>query len=157
MPDYDGKAHSIHLAALPTVDEALKDADLGEKWGLLLDIRGEATKALEEARNQKMIGHPLDAAVSVSVSSDMFAMLKPYAGELPSIFIVSQTDLLEDATFDNAFQSDVVEGLSIKVASAAGDKCERCWMHATTVGVNADHPSLCSRCSGVMAKLPAVE
>jgi len=157
MPDYDGKAHSIHLAALPTVDEALKDAELGEKWGLLLDIRGEATKALEAARNQKMIGHPLDAAVSVSVSPEMFANLKPYAGELQSIFIVSQAELLEDATFENAFQSDVVEGLSIKVASAAGDKCERCWMHATTVGVNTDHPSLCSRCSGVMAVLPAVE
>ena len=157
MPEYDGKTGSIHLASLPKVDEALKDSDLAEKWGLLLDIRGEATKALEEARNQKMIGHPLDAAVSVSVSPEMYAKLEAYAGELQSIFIVSQADLHQDAAFDDAFQSDIVEGLSIKVTPAAGDKCERCWIHVTSVGADQDHPTLCNRCSGVMAVLPAAE
>ena len=149
MPDYDGKADSIHLESLPQADASLKDDELAEKWELLLDIRGEVTKALEAARNQKMIGHPLDAAVSVSVSPEMYTQLKPYAGDLQSIFIVSRADLLEGATFDNAYQSDLVEGLGIEVAQAAGDKCERCWMHATTVGTDADNPGLCSRCIGV--------
>ncbi len=83
--------------------------------------------------------------------------LEAYAGELQSIFIVSQADLQQDATFDDAFQSDIVEGLSIRVTPAEGKKCERCWIHVTSVGADQDHPTLCNRCSGVMAVLPEAE
>jgi len=85
----------------------------------------------------------------------MYAKLEAYAGELQSIFIVSQADLQQDAAFEGAFESDIVEGLSINVSSAAGDKCERCWIHVSSVGEDQDHPTLCNRCSGVMAELPA--
>ena len=33
-----------------------------------------------------------------------------------------------------------LEGLTIKVSKAEGEKCERCWMFSDTVGKNADHP-----------------
>ena len=66
MPAAPGKAASIHLALLPAVDAALVDADLAERWELLLRVRGEVTKALEEARAKKEIGHALDAAVTIA-------------------------------------------------------------------------------------------
>ncbi|MBW2298503.1 MAG: isoleucine--tRNA ligase, partial [Deltaproteobacteria bacterium] len=153
MPDFEGKTDSIHLASLPAVNDDLKNPDLAEQWGLLLDVRSEVTKALEEARNRKMIGHPLDAAVSVSVTAEMYARLAPYANDLHFIFIVSQADLQQEAAFEDAYQSDIVEGLSIKVAPAVGEKCERCWMHEPTVGSVGSHPTLCERCSGVMGEL----
>jgi len=155
MPDYEGKTGSVHMASLPEVDDRQKDADIAGKWELLLDIRGEATRALEEARNKKMIGHPLDATVSVSVASEMYATLEPYARELQSIFIVSQAELLNDVSLEDAYQSEDIEGLSIKVTPAVGEKCERCWMHVTSVGTETDHPTLCTRCSGVMAEMGA--
>ena len=39
--------------------------DLKDKWDALLVLRSELTKALELARQNKVIGHPLDAAVTV--------------------------------------------------------------------------------------------
>ena len=44
-------------------------------------------------------------------------------------------------------------GLTIEISEAKGGKCERCWMHSTRVGQDADHPTLCPRCAAVVAKL----
>ena len=41
---------------------------------------------------------------------------------------------------------DEVAGLKIRVEKAHGEKCERCWNYATTVGSFTDHPTLCDRC-----------
>ncbi len=39
-----------------------------------------------------------------------------------------------------------MEGLSLKVGPAPGDKCERCWVRDTSVGSDANHPTACTRC-----------
>jgi isoleucyl-tRNA synthetase len=36
--------------------------------------------------------------------------------------------------------------LSISVAKADGQKCERCWHWEEDVGANGEHPTLCGRC-----------
>ncbi|MEJ2199835.1 MAG: zinc finger domain-containing protein [Desulfuromonadaceae bacterium] len=41
-------------------------------------------------------------------------------------------------------------GLKIKIEKAQGDKCERCWNYATSVGSDTSHPSLCHRCSDAL-------
>ena len=46
-----------------------------------------------------------------------------------------------------------LEGLTIKVSKAEGEKCERCWMFSDTVGKNADHPTICERCAHVIEQL----
>ena len=51
-------------------------------------------------------------------------------------------------------QGTAFPGLTVEVREAEGAKCERCWMHSTRVGENADHPTLCPRCAAVVAKLP---
>ena len=53
MPDYEGKKESIHLENMPEVDKMWTNADLAEKWERILKVRGEVTKALEEARADK--------------------------------------------------------------------------------------------------------
>ncbi len=42
----------------------------------------------------------------------------------------------------------------VTVERAAGGKCQRCWKHLTTVGINAAHPTLCARCAGVVTQQP---
>jgi isoleucyl-tRNA synthetase len=41
-------------------------------------------------------------------------------------------------------------GVTVRVARAAGQKCERCWHYATDIGQHLSHPSLCGRCVAVL-------
>jgi len=150
MPDWEEKETSIHLSSFPDVDEAWKDDNLAKKWDRLLEVRGEATKALEMARVAKLIGHPLDAAVSISATDDLYGELYPYADEMRTLFIVSRASLFKGKDFESAYESTDTEGLSIQVKPAAGDKCERCWIHEPSVGANPQHPTICSRCQKVL-------
>ncbi|MGW8326105.1 MAG: zinc finger domain-containing protein [Desulfobacterales bacterium] len=36
--------------------------------------------------------------------------------------------------------------MSIGVKPALGEKCERCWVYATSVGSDPDQPTICRRC-----------
>ena len=147
MPDAPGKPASIHLALLPVADAALVDAGLAERWELLLKVRGEVTKALEEARVKKEIGHALDAAVTLAADPELHARLAPYAAELRVLFIVSAAELVDGtAAPEGAVVSAEVPGLSTRVSTATGRKCERCWVHEPSVGESAEHPAICSRC-----------
>jgi isoleucyl-tRNA synthetase len=146
MPDSGDKAPSVHLTALPEINSKWKNEDLAQHWGKILDVRAEVTKALEEARTAKQIGHPLDAAVTISLKEDDYSALQPYAGDLRSIFIVSKVSLLKDEKIDDGYESENVEGLFIRIGDAPGEKCERCWIHETTVGTDSEHPSICERC-----------
>ncbi|MBW2364540.1 MAG: class I tRNA ligase family protein, partial [Deltaproteobacteria bacterium] len=146
MPD--NKNQNICFQQLPEVKNDWKDSDLSSKWERLLDVRGEVTKALEEARAQKKIGHPLDAAVTISITGndDLHNSLKPYADDLRSIFIVSKASLVKNEALSDAYLSEDIKGLSILIETAPGVKCERCWTYETSVGSNAEHPTICSRC-----------
>ena len=66
--------------------------------------------------------------------------------ELAAAFIVSQVELSDGA---GETASDM-EGLSITVQKADGEKCERCWAYSTTVGECEEHPTLCARCAAVV-------
>ncbi len=146
MPDRPDKEESIHMACLPQVHAEWKDEALRESWETLLAVRAEVTKALEAARARKLIGHPLDAAVTLSAPATVHAALEPHAEELRSILIVSQALLVLDKDLDDAYVCQEIQGLRIKVEKAAGEKCERCWVHDTTVGRFSEHPTICHRC-----------
>ena len=146
MPEKKKKEESVHLASLPEVNENWKDENLAEKWEQLLEIRSEVTKALEEARAKKLIGHPLDAAVTISCTKELHDTLRPYADDLKSIFIVSKASLVDGTSLTDAYESSEIEGLSVRVEVAEGEKCMRCWMHEPSVGSHSDHPSICERC-----------
>ncbi len=153
MPARGSKESNIHLALLPEAKAGFKDAVLADRWEFMLKIRGEVTKALEAARSQKLIGHPLDAAVTISVGGDAYDKLQSFAADLRSLLIVSQASLVKDGTLENAFASDEVEGLFIGVTSAPGDKCERCWVHDTTVGSHSEQPTICQRCTEALEQI----
>ncbi len=45
-------------------------------------------------------------------------------------------------------------GVTVRIAKAAGQKCERCWHYETDIGRHAAHPTLCGRCVAVLAQNP---
>ncbi len=153
MPVRSGKESNIHLSRLPEVNPSFKDEALAGRWEFLLKVRGEVTRALEEARAQKLIGHPLDAAVTISAQGAAFDALEPLAADLRSLLIVSKAELVRGEALNGAFRGIEIEDLLIKVAPAPGDKCERCWVHETSVGNDSEQPTICHRCRDALTQI----
>ena len=154
MPKSGDTEASIHQASFPEVDPAWQDEALSATWEKILALRGEVTKALENARVAKLIGHPLDARVVLYGDDEWRGFLKPYAHDLSRIFIVSQVELQAGPGPADGYSSDQIPGLAIAAAPAEGETCQRCWIHDTTVGSSDAWPDTCQRCQEVLARLP---
>lgn len=152
LPKADNAPVSVQMTDMPEVKDAYIDTALEEKWDKVIKVREEVARVLEKARQEKVIGHSLDAAVQIYADAELYDFLKPLAGELATIIIVSKVDLYgpEQAAPANAAQSAEVPGLKVAVGQAPGAKCERCWIYDEAVGADREHPALCPRCAGVM-------
>ena len=137
---------SVHLAAFPQRTPEVKDDALVERWGRIIKIRGEILKALEQARVAKTIGLSLDASVTLAAQGELRGFLEGYAADLPTILIVSQVRLV-DALEGEGLVAEGVEGLTIAVAAASGEKCERCWHYSEQLGTDSNHPTICPSCA----------
>ncbi|MBN1662934.1 MAG: isoleucine--tRNA ligase [Deltaproteobacteria bacterium] len=147
LPDVEGKAASVHLTQLPDVDPSLMDAELYEKWEKLIALKGEISKAIEIARQNKTVGHSLDAAIALAPPAALKAFMENYAEEIKTLAIVSQLRVVDEKPAGELYQSSEFEGLTIGVTKAPGEKCNRCWNYSESVGRIAEHPDICERCS----------
>ena len=109
-----------------------------EKWEKIIEFKDKVAKKLETAREQKIIGHSLNAKVILYANQENYNFLKQIEEELLNVFIVSEV-VIE--------KKDIETGIEIEVEQAEGEKCERCWMYSKTVGKNEHHPTICSRCA----------
>jgi isoleucyl-tRNA synthetase len=137
-----GREGSVHVALFPGAGELVRGLDDSARkraanWDRLMEVRADVLKSLETARNDKLIGAPLEALVRISANGDLYPLLEQYAGELPGLFIVSQVAL------DQAAGGD----LNVRVERAQGRKCERCWKYTLDVGSNAKYPTICGACA----------
>jgi len=147
------KVESVHLASMPEVKKRWDDPTLEKKWETLSAVKAEASKALEMARQQKIIGHPLDARVTLYHSGELKALIAEEAHALEEVLIVSQLEVGQEAPQEKEGtvvyrpETKEIEGLVVTVESAEGAKCERCWHYSVTVGAEAQHPTVCARCT----------
>ncbi|MFQ5428071.1 MAG: isoleucine--tRNA ligase [Thermodesulfobacteriota bacterium] len=147
---------SVHLSAMPDSPPEWKDKKLEEEWKLLLEIKTEASKALEGARKAKLIGHPLDARVSIiDTKKNHQDVLRGREQILKEILVVSMVDIespKEERPPEEVFHftSDLLSGIEVFVQKAEGGKCERCWNYSTSVGENKAAPTICARCFTAM-------
>lgn len=135
----------------PEIPEAI-DPELDEKWQKLLEVRSEITRALEGARRDKVIGHPLEAMVLVKTTGSLTEFLADKWETLKMVSIVSELVQTDDLT-GVIYESEVLPELHVSVLPASGGKCERCWLRSETVGEAIDHPELCSRCTSVVSQI----
>lgn len=141
---------SVQLTDFPEVDERSNFKELKEKWSKVMDIRDEVLKALEEARNEKVIGKPLDAKVVVYTDDEeVLSLLNDEKVDFKQISLVSQF-VVAGSRKDAPENAIALEKTSIAVEKADGEKCERCWSYSETVGQNEKHPTLCSRCAEIV-------
>jgi isoleucyl-tRNA synthetase len=147
---------SIFFMDFPEVIETNKlDAETEARWARLMVIRSEITKSLEKARADKVIGHPLEAEVSICIEGKEADFLVSQWQTVKEISIVSELTRVEPEEIQemSVYKSEEIEGLTIAVQPASGEKCERCWTRSETVGRNNDHPQICDRCSDVVSTL----
>ena len=141
---------SVHMDLFIPLKEDYKDPELAERWENIMKIRREVTKAIEIARKEKKVGYSLDASIQLGVPAEFMEKLQPYRDQLRSIFIVSSVDLTLTGEVDEAYESEEITGLKVKVTPAEEPKCERCWVRDKTVGDDPLHPAVCRRCLDAM-------
>lgn len=147
------RQESVHLECFLPVNEQYRDPELAARWEAIISVRREVTKALEQARKNKEIGHSLDASVELGLSDELMTKLAPYKDELRTIFIVSSVRLMPSEELKQGQDSDSVPGLRINVSASKDPKCERCWVHDPSIGQNKEHPTLCQRCVSALEQI----
>ncbi|SHE81469.1 Isoleucyl-tRNA synthetase [Marinitoga hydrogenitolerans DSM 16785] len=143
------KYETVQLEKWPEVNTKYFDKELEEKWNRIFKLREDITKALEEKRREKFIGHPLDAKIIVEPKSEelkeILTSYDPYF--VADLFITSQFEL---GIVDDGFDGEYAK---VKVVKAEGKKCERCWKIHPEVGSNEKYPDACPRCVNVLEQL----
>ncbi|WP_312095287.1 isoleucine--tRNA ligase [Niallia sp.] len=140
---------SVQLTDFPEATTYENSDIVEEKWNKFLAVRDDVLKALEEARNQKVIGKSLAAKVTLYVNEEVGALLNSIQENLQQLFIVSGFEIAGDY---NSAPEDALklEKAAIVVSKADGETCERCWTVTTDVGTVEAHPTLCERCAHVV-------
>ena len=141
------KEESVHLADMPKVVDV--DQELLDKWNQFMSLRDDVNRALEAARNEKVIGKSLEAKVVIG-NNDHFkaAEFLQQFNDLQQLFIVSQVEVTEKVDNGNEYQHG-----DIRIDHASGEKCERCWNYSEALGSVGELDHLCPRCQEVVKTL----
>ncbi|HME32989.1 MAG TPA: class I tRNA ligase family protein, partial [Terriglobales bacterium] len=154
LPVDEQRPGSVHVTQFPephdltgVMPAGFDVASLETDWEVLLGIRSEALKALEEARIAKRIGGSLEAQLHLAAPEKLYPVLQRHRDQLRYLFIVS------DVVLERLPASNGDAGLVITVNIAPGEKCERCWNYSTRVGEDKAYPTVCERCSAVLSQI----
>ena len=108
-------------------------------------LRDDVLKALEDARNNKVIGSAQEAYVSIKFNNDELKYLfSTFSQRLRNqAFVVSEIKEEENngAEYKNT---------KIKVIHHPGHFCERCWNYESDAVLQEDGTYLCKRCNEVV-------
>ena len=149
IPEALKEEESVHLSKWIEANPEYLNEELAKKWDKIARLRREVNKKLEAERQTGLIGHSLDARVLLNIANDEYSFIKDYTeNEVSDLFIVSQVKFVNDSLAESE-----IEGISISVEKASGEKCERCWKYDEEVGHDHNHSDVCPRCASVLEKM----
>lgn len=137
----------VQLANMPKVENYANQDELLENWGKFMNLRDDVLKALEDARNKKLIGKSFEAAVTIYPDKETKAMLDDLDADFRQILIVSKLTIADGEAPENA---EKLNNASIVVEHAEGEVCPRCRMIRTDIGEDPKLPELCGRCAKIV-------
>jgi len=106
-----------------------------------MNLREIVLKALETARENKVIGKSLNAKVVVYPKQKWLSQMNDFHVNYAQVFIVSGFEIALDG-----FGAFKAEDISVDVFAKEGTTCERCWQ----VVDHVDEDGLCPRCSNIL-------
>ena len=140
--EFSGRTTSVHLETFPEADDSLRDAALETEIAEWWKLRAIIAQSVELARQQKLVGNALEAAITLEISDPkQLASLRGREQELEEFFILSDLTLAAGPETKSS------------LVRTAHKKCARCWRHRAHVGTSAAHPELCDRCEKVVEAL----
>ena len=137
------KCESIYLTNMPTVSRFANSTALLNKYEAFNELRDDVLKALEDARNNKIIGKSLASKVVIKPSEKASKLIFSMKDELAKIFIVSEFEVTNDDIEGKTFDSGIIQ-----VTARDGYRCSRCWK----VVDELTEDELCERCHTIINK-----
>ncbi|HEQ8819368.1 isoleucyl-tRNA synthetase [Streptococcus pyogenes] len=113
----------VQLAEMPVAETFSAQEDILEAWSAFMTLRTQAQKALEEARNAKIIGKSLEAHLTIYASEEVKTLLTALDSDIALLLIVSQLTIADLA--DAPADAVAFEGIAFIVEHAIGEVCER--------------------------------
>ncbi len=139
----------VQLSELPGYDTYPDQEDIMELWDGFMEVRTNVLKALEEARNSKLIGKSFEAKVTIYPNEPKAMLLNALNTNLAQVLIVSDL-VVEKPTTEVPEEAVRFNDVAILVESAQGETCQRCRAIKEDVGSYKDLPTLCDRCAEIV-------
>ncbi len=148
LPKRQDAAESVHLTLFPEPADLTQGLTAAHRarldnWERLIAVRETVNKSLETARQEKLIGAPLEAKVRLKANGELLPLLEQYQRYLPALFITSQVSL----------ESHGEAEVAIGIDKADGVKCERCWKYTLDVGSDVKLPTVCAPCAAAVTEI----
>ncbi|KAA6452938.1 isoleucine--tRNA ligase [Bacillus swezeyi] len=140
---------SVQLSDMPETQEIPNAKETEEKFDRFMKLRDDVLKALETARNEKIIGKSSVASLTLYPNEQSKALLSSIKEDVKQLFIVSEL-AIGGTEAEAPEEAQSFETGKIIVTQAEGETCERCRMVSKEIGQDADHPELCPRCAGIV-------
>jgi isoleucyl-tRNA synthetase len=138
---YLGASKSVHLQLFPEQNAEWRNPAVENQVAQLLSLRGVIGQAVERARQEKLIGNALEAAVVLRCERETISSIPNE--QLEEFFILSELKIESGK-----------EPVAL-ISKTTHAKCARCWRHRPTVGKSVAHPELCDRCESVVSGMNA--
>ncbi len=156
---------SVFERGWPTVPASWAAPELLAPMQRILALRAQVNRVLEGCRGRGELGASLEAQVHLelveagpdaSPLQEALALVdaSPHRGvdNLADWLLVSALRVGGAEPKEPLLAETEEEGVRVRIARAAGQKCERCWHHESDIGQHPDHPTLCGRCVGVLER-----
>ncbi len=137
----------VQLSEMPEVATFAGQEAILEEWEAFMTLRTQAQKALEEARNAKVIGKSLEAHLTIYASQEVKTLLVALDSDIAQLLIVSGLTITEDSAPADAI---VFEDIAFTVARAAGEVCERCRRVDETTKERSYQAHICDHCAEIV-------
>jgi isoleucyl-tRNA synthetase len=161
---------SVFERGWPSAPEEWRDGALEEPMARILELRSLVNRQLESCRKQggkgdnqaspEAIGASLEAQVQLQLGEGSTALGEALAwlerSPHPAVDNLGDWLLVSAVRVGGEPPAAVLaeaaaDGLTVRIARADGEKCERCWHYETDIGEHSVHPTLCGRCVAVLA------
>ena len=141
------EADFVQLTELPEAEIFANQEAILATWDAFMAFQDQAQKALEEARNAKIIGKSLEAHLTVYPSQPVRELLVATESDVAQLLIVSQLTISDQPAPTDALAFDDV---AFTVTSAEGEVCDRCRRVDQTSTDRSYNAHICDHCAQVV-------